>query len=345
MTGNLASAVISVNGAADVGENILIGPSAAIVVRASLALGSPVGFVAGGSTSLVQESFPAPAETKIRGNYIHNTTAEDDGHYCLNCEDPGALIDGNILRGGTACVLNGSKRMNGNVFIAAAHLNSKYVKNAHTHQLVGALPAGATFERNLLLGPGYSMLVPQPAALAKNAEPAQSPIIVRRNLFDGFSESNRAIHLNTPGRSSAPVAVLNNIFLRVTTLVYDEGKTENTLTFEDYNAIAPPPARPFDQVEIAGVKMGGAGWGAKDVRLPDVASMRLVALPKDPPGDFDADISAKKVSVSQLRRRLFDTYRPQAGSPLVRAGRGDSESEEASGPRPTIGPSEPADKE
>jgi hypothetical protein len=322
VTGNIASAAISVVGGADVAENILVGINAAIVL-----------------------SNNGPTEAKIRGNYVHNTTPDDDGRYCLNCEDPGALIDGNILRGGTTCVLNGSKRMTGNVFIAAVHLNSQYVKNAHTHQLVGGLPAGATFERNLLLGPAYSMLVPQPAALAKDVQPAKGPTIIRHNLFDGFSESNRAIHLNIAGRNTAPVAVLNNVFLRVTTLVYDEGKTENALTFEDYNAIAPKPDRPYDQVHIAGIKMGSAGWGAKDIQLADIASMRLAAVPKEPLGDFDGEVATKKTSISQLRRRLLDAYRPQAGSPLVRAGRGDSGSEEASGPRPTIGPFESADKD
>ncbi|HVP13656.1 MAG TPA: hypothetical protein VMV94_20950 [Phycisphaerae bacterium] len=318
VSGNTASAAINVDGAADIIENILVGVNAAIVLRNSGA-----------------------AEAKICGNYVHNLAQEDDGRYCLNCEDPGALIDGNVLRGGTTCVLNGSKRVSGNVFIAALHLTSKYVKSAHTHQLVGALPPGATFERNLLLGPAYSMLVPQPAALAKDTPPAKGPTIIRHNLFDGFSDSNRAVHLNTAGRSSAPVAILNNVFLRVTTLVYDEGKTENTLTYEDYNAIAPEQARRFDQVQIAGIKMGSAGWGAKDIQLPDIGSMQLSAVFKEPPGDFDDEISARKVSISELRRRLFAAYRPLVSSPLVRAGRGDSGSEEASGPRPTIGPSEP----
>jgi hypothetical protein len=321
VTGNFAAAAISISGSADIAENILIGLSAAIILRNDSAAG-----------------------TKIQGNYVHNTTSDDDGRYCLNCENPNALIDGNILRGGTACVLNGSKRMSNNALIAAAHLDSKYVKNARTHQLVAALPAGATFERNLLLGPAYSMLAPQPAALTKDAEPAKGPTIIRHNLFDGFSDSNRAIHVNNAGRGSAPIAVLNNAFLRMQTLVYDEGNTDNTLTYEDYNALAPAPDRPFEQVKIAGIKPGSAGWGASDVRLADVASLQLAAVPKEPPADFDAELSAGKTGVAQLRRRLFDAYRPLPSSPLVKAGRGDGGTEGVSGARPTIGPSEPGDK-
>ncbi|MBN2563010.1 MAG: hypothetical protein JXQ75_18965 [Phycisphaerae bacterium] len=278
-------------------------------------------------------------ETKISGNYIHSTTDKDDGHYCLKCENPAALIEDNIFRGGTTCVWNGSRRMAGNVLIGAASLTSQVVKNARTHQLVQALPAGATFERNLLLGPAYSLLIPQPVPRVQKEDNPTSASIIRNNLFDGFSASNRAIHLNALGHAPATVAVMNNVFLRIPTLVCDEAETGATLTYADHNAVAPPAPRAFDRVRISGVERGEPGWAAKDLEYQDVASLHLTAVPPQRIPDYDADLLAGKISVRRVRQRMLNTYRPSAHSPLVHAGRpqpaGSSEFP------PSIGPLEP----
>jgi hypothetical protein len=319
LRGNVLSAAISVGGAAAaVTGNVLAGQDACIVLKDD-----------------------ASPKSRIIDNYVHNTTKEDEGRYCLNCENPAASIEGNILRGGTMCVLNGSRKMSGNVFIGEARLNSRHVKNAKTHQLVGALPAEATFERNLLLGPAHSMLVPQPAATRPDGEQAKGPTIVGHNLFDGFGDSARAIHLNPAGQAFAPVGVMNNVFLRVPTLVYDEAGASGSLQYADYNAAAPTPQRAFDQVSIAGIEMGKQGWAAKDVRFDDVAALGLGAVPKSPPEDFDGELLANKASVAQVRKRLFDAYKPLPGSPLIGAGRAESGGEGAGAKTATIGPSEP----
>ncbi len=316
--GNVLSAALSVEGlVALVAGNIVVGPGACLVVKED-----------------------GSAESRIIDNYIHNTTTEDEGRYCLNCENPAALIEGNIIRGGTMCVLNGSRRMSGNVFIGAARLSSRYVRDARTHQLVAALPQEATFERNLLLGPANSLLVPQPAASPPKGDGAKGPTIIRHNLFDGFGESSRAIHLNSAGRPSAPVAVMNNVVLRVPTLVYDEAGTDDTLTYADYNAAAPPLPRPFDRAAIAGIAMGKPGWAANDICFDDVAALRLAAAPQAPPADFNSELLAGKVSIAQMRKRLFDAYRPLANSPLIGAGRASSPSDTANDHRCTIGPNE-----
>lgn len=315
---NTLTAALAVHAApASIVDNLLVGPEAAIVVDDDDSLA-----------------------TRIAGNYVHNTTTEDEGRYCLNCQNPAAAIEENILRGGTNCVWNGSRKMSGNVLIAAPRLNSKLVKTAKTHQLVQALPAGAVFERNLLLGPAFSLLMPQPSPIARQPDKTPDPVIVRHNLFDGFSDSNRAIHLNPLGRGSVSVSVVNNVFLRMKTLVYDEARTDTALARADYNAVAPPAQRPFEQVEIRGAKLGSPGWSAKDVTAADVAGLRLTAPPAQPPPDFDADVLAGKVTVASLRQRLFNAYRPLPESPLVRAG----DPTGAADPKtpPTIGPLEPS---
>lgn len=315
--GNVLSAAVRIEGPVAIAtDNVVVGPDACLVVKED-----------------------GSAESRIADNYVHNTTTEDEGRYCLNCENPAALIKGNIFRGGTMCVLNGSRNMSDNVFIGAAKLNSRYVKNARTHQLVAALPQEATFERNLLLGPAYSMLIPQPAVSRAEGEQAKGPTIIQHNLFDGFGESSRAIHLNPADRLSVSVAVMNNIFLRVPTLLYDEAGTKDTLAYADYNAAAPTPRRPFDRVVIQGIEMGKLGWAAKDLRLIEIAGLRLAAAPEAPPADFDGELLARKATVAHVRKRLFGAYRPLAGSPLIGAGRASASSGAAG--QCTIGPSEP----
>jgi len=320
ITRNSLAAGIRLNAAtATIANNVLIGPDAAIVIQED-----------------------DSSETQITENYIHNTTQEDDGHYCLKCGNPNALIKGNIFRGGSYCVYYGSRRMSGNVFIAASSLSGRLVKKARTHQLVHALPPGATFERNLLLGPAYSLLMPQPHEWLHREEKATNPTIVQHNLFDGFSDSNRAVHLNPLGRTQVPVAVLNNLFLRVPSLVYDEGKTGTALTYADHNAVAPPAPRAFDQIKISGLNRGDPGWGANDVQCSDVASLGLAAPFRRPVPNYDAEIQARKISVGRLREQLFSAYRPMPHSSLVRAGRPHSVA--GTDTPPSIGPSEPTEK-
>ena len=261
---NTAAAAITVHGAgATIMENILVGPDAAVVVD--------------------QDNSES---AKITTNYIHNTTEEDDGRYGLNCENPAALIENNIVRGGSSCVWSGSRRMSGNVLIAAPKLSSKVVRVARTHQLVQALPAGAVFERNLLIGPAYSLLMPQPMLPQGSGSDSTETIVVRNNVFDGQSESHRAVQLNSIGRPSTPVAVFNNVFLRVPTLVYSDSKGQTNLVYADHNAVAPSAERAFDQIEVAGVKKGAPGRGAKDVQAADIAALRLSGPPTAPLPDF-----------------------------------------------------------
>jgi hypothetical protein len=145
--------------------------------------------------------------------------------------------------------------------------------------------------------------------------------------------------MNAAGRVPVRVRVLNNAFLRVPILVYDEEGTDTALAYADFNAYAPPPPRPFERAKVRGLSPGDPGWGAKDVSGEGVSSLRLAAVPPTPLGDFDADILAGRLTVGGLRQRLFDAYRPQAGSPLVGAGFAEGVT---GGKPPSIGPCEPA---
>ncbi|MFH1418084.1 MAG: hypothetical protein ABII12_07370 [Planctomycetota bacterium] len=314
VAGNISSCAFTIGGAsAQVSENILIGLEACLVTAEGEA-----------------------AETVVAGNYIHNTTTEDDGRYCVDCRNAETRFTDNIVRGGTACVLNGSRRMAGNVFIGAGHLRSRHVKIARTHQLVQTLPAGAAFEDNLLIGPAYSLLMPQPSVGRRETGGAEGPTLIRHNVFDGFSDSNRAIHLNTLGREWGAVAVWNNVFLRVGTLIYSEGKTGDTLRYADFNAAAPTPRKAFDNVQVPGIKQGTEGWAGHNLVLNEVAALRLQGIPDAPLPDYDGDLLAGKLTITQLRRSLFDAYRPTADCPLRGAGRAER-SADGTASRPAIG--------
>lgn len=280
-------------------------------------------------------------QTRITGNYVHNTTQEDDGRYCLQCGNANAAIERNIFRGGTTCVWTGSRRMAGNIIIAAPRLAGQYIKNSHTHQLVQALPAGATFEGNVLLGPAYSLLIPQPLPAAQPMDPAAGPTVIRNNLFDGLSKSSRAIHLNPLGRPRIRIAVMNNLFLRIPTLIYDEAQTDTTLTYADYNAVAPIAPRAFDRVEIKALSRGQPGWAAHDVECRDVTSLRLTAPADLFLFDYDAELRSGELAIERLWKRLMDAARPLPHSPLVKAGRPQPGAGRADS-RPSIGPCEPA---
>ncbi len=312
--------------------------SAALALRAAPAM--IIGNILIGEDASIVIEEDKSDQTRVAENYVHNTTASDDGRYCLQCENASAVIENNIFRGGTTCVRTGSRRMAGNVLIAAPRLESEFVKASRTHQLVAALPSGSTFERNILLGPAYSLLVPHPAATSREPDGGGRPTIIRHNLFDGLDRTNRAIHLNPIGARKAGVEVWNNIFLRIPSLIYDEGRTTETLRYADHNAIAPEAPRAFDQVKIRNLQPGDNGWSAHDVKATALTGLALTGEPLPRIPDWDADILAGKTTPTQIRNRLLATYRPLPHSPLVAAGR--SMHKQGGTNNPTIGPSEPA---
>lgn len=317
---HLDAAILADGVSTRVRGNVVIGRDAAIVIR----------------------NDPSIA-TRIVGNYVHNTTKKDDGRYCLHSENPGAQIKDNILRGGTTCVLQGARRMSGNVLIGEPNLSNRHARRSRTHQLVAALPAGARFERNLLLGPAHALLVPQPLLIHSEPDARALTTRIRHNVFDGLHESTRAIRVNPPGHFPSRIVLVNNLFLRVASIVHSDRKASPCLTYADYNAYAPPPLRTFDRIEVPGIARGQPGWSARDVAGASVADLALTGPLPDRVPDFDADLEAGRRTIAQIREALFNRYQPRPGSPLIGAGRADS-----TGPtdRPrSIGGMEPAGRQ
>ncbi len=281
-----------------IAENVLIGPHAALVLR--------------GRTE---------GELTVRGNYVHNTGPDDDGRYCFTSDDSDAVVEANIFRGGSTCVFVGTARMLGNALIGAPSLRSARTSHSQTHQLVAALPPGAVFADNLLIGPAYSMLIPQPLRSRASLTEAHAETLIRNNVFDGLDGVSRGVHVNAVDRAPANLRVTDNVFLRVGAVVFDEPGGAESRVWTGHNACAPGSA--------------GRMAGEKDPRTPGpenvragstvvlrerIADLRLRGQPPDRLPDLDYLILDGRKTIDQLRQSLFDGYRPLAGSPLIGAG-------------------------
>lgn len=270
----------------DVRDNLMIGPNTAL--------------------SIESESQPP---SRIVGNYIHNTTEQDDGRYCLKCRDADAEIRDNVMRGATYVVLEGSRTMTGNVFVANPNLRSQVVRNARTHYLVAALPGRARFEENVLLGPAYALMATQSARRPGTPGTMTDPIrdlYIARNVFDGFGGTGQAIRLNVLAKEPVEARITENLFLRVDAVVLDESRQPGVVREAGSNVIAPRPARVYDGVlTAAGQPLTDEG----DRVFNAVADADLPALPSSPPGDWDSEVLAGRLTVEAIRQQISSAYR------------------------------------
>lgn len=238
---------------------------------------------------------------RVIGNYVHNSTKSDDGSYCLKCADADAEIRDNVLRGGTYVVLEGSRRMSGNVMVSGGELASKVSKAAKTHYLVADLPEAAEFERNVLMGPAYSLLATQAAkGGAQSAGETARGLMIRGNVFDGLGGTGPAIRLNVMAREAVGATIVDNTFIRVETVVMDEGRVAGSVKTFARNTIAPMPGRAFEGVTIAA--------GNSDRVLDSVTKLNLPSLPGALPDDWDEAILSERMTISELRDRVRAAY-------------------------------------
>ncbi len=140
----------------------------------------------------------------IRGNYVHCTTAEDRGRYAVRCAAPGAVLENNVLIGGTYVVETAPARVTGNVLIGRGGLVGRFdlpglqtglgEVRTTTHHLIAELPAQGVIRDNLFLGPAYAALVV--TAGVRSLE-------VGNNLFDGWGEARWAVRMLRAESASA----------------------------------------------------------------------------------------------------------------------------------------------
>ncbi len=140
----------------------------------------------------------------VRGNYVHCTTAEDLGRYAVRCGNAGALLENNVLIGGTYVVETAPSRVTGNVLIGRAGLKGRLdlpglrtglgEVQTTTHHLIAEPPAQGVIRDNLLLGPAYAALVVTGGVRS---------LEVQNNVFDGWNAARWAVRMLRPESASA----------------------------------------------------------------------------------------------------------------------------------------------
>lgn len=298
--GNICEGSVGVsNIRSHIEKNIMIGPSAGIYLDSC-----------------------GDVPSVVRRNYIHNTGHEEPNrpNSCFECNEGDAIVEENFFRGISPCLNQGLGRVRNNLFIISNKSCTPISRERDPATISDILPAGAAFENNIFLGPAHSLLLPitmtPPKVKAGNPE----PVVFRNNVFDGIDGASRGLHMHAYRRDTSISKFYNNLFLRVSAIVYDEGRRDDTLLYADYNAVAPPAPRGFDQAVVKGKKQGDDGWGMHDVIADDPRKLGLGPLPDRIP-NYDEEILSGKMTIDEVREKIFDLYRPRPGSPLIGAGR------------------------
>lgn len=303
---NFAAGMVTLSaGPCEVVNNRLIGLTAGIAVRSE-------------STGSI----------RVESNYVHCTDESDTDRYVLSLERPDAEVRNNVLIGGAYVVYQGSRRMSGNVLIAARRLSNDTGGKVRTRRLVRSLPAGSVFEGNVLIGPALALMGPQrplrpERSALKDAPPdiaANKSTVIKGNVFDGFDGQTRALQLGLSQAEGGAIEMYDNLVLRCGPMVADSTLKSDGMAFADYNAIVGGPENPFQRCAVAGRRAGEEGWSKNDQRFKagtdaGLAEMSGSAL------DFGDAIMSGSVTIADVRRRLMEPYSVRKDSPLIGAGR------------------------
>lgn len=261
------------------------------------------------------------ARIRLQSNYVHNTENRYSSSTCAAL--PGnAIAAGNFFRSSGAVVSSACRDMHENILLMDASDRRRNPGDERGNWAIRTVPPGSTHTRNLIIGPAYSLI--EPTAAGDNArfvlDTRLEPIVIDGNTFDGVDRTSRAMKLANLVVTRTPIIIHNNLFLRVSAIVYDEGRRHDTLLYADYNAVAPPAPRGFDQAVVKGKKPGDEGWGMHDIIADDPRKLGLGPLPDRIP-DYDEEILSGQMTIDEVREKIFDLYRPRPGSPLIGAGR------------------------
>ncbi len=307
----------------DAAVNVAAGPAE---IRGNLMIGKRVGLYV--DRGLVRE-------VRITGNFVRNTSPPMAASTCLDIGS-GAIVEGNILRGGQACVANGPRVMRGNVIIGGADAVGLPAPGRQTRELVGALPSGAIFERNILIGPATTMMLPQPRADRGDG----GPVRIVHNVFDGGRSNERALVFEDSRASDVQIIIENNLFLRTPRLLVDLG-ARSRLVRAGSNAAAPTPQRLFEDLRPRGRSEADDPARRPLALICPVDELRLTK-PDGPDIDgIERELIAGKITVAAAIERIRAAYAPLPGSPLIGAGHSQTPPDSPPARSPSIGAIEP----
>jgi hypothetical protein len=272
-------------------ENVLIGEKAAITIHAL-----------------------SKKAISIKENYVHCTTTVDAGHYALKCDAAGALLQGNVLKGGTYCVAAAPREVQGNVLIGVSGLKAQFnvpelrvqelKSTTTTHYLLTGLNAEAYVRDNLFLGPAY-------AGLATAGQVGK--VRIEHNLFDGWDQAKRAVYFNMIERDPLHGQLQYNVFTRCKqTPVFDHAGSPDTLNEVGHNIFAGFDGPVYEN--IPAVKDDAAPG---DRRLDSFKQLRFgLGVSTQVADGAEQRLTRDELTVKQVRNMWFDAYQPANSSPL-----------------------------
>lgn len=270
----------------------------------------------------------------LQNNYVHRTSQQvSDGGSCLDCRDPSANILNNVFRGGSVVVARGSRFMSNNVMIAAMEMTTEQGRRVPARSLVDHLPAGATFEYNLLMGEADTMLrIGQPAVAPYGDDRTDRPgdagvTIIRNNTFDGGPMGSRGVVLS----EAAVCEVYDNVFSSTFPAVVDETLGAAKIRVLDFNARDATAERAYRKVRLP----DGATPGIRDVQIAPGAFANRSGLLQHL-GELEKSLAGEQIGAATAYIRIRARFAPPPGSPVIAAGRPDER-----GARRTIGAMEP----
>lgn len=272
-------------------DNVLVGENAALAVRNRLAEG-----------------------ISVIGNYVHCTWREDTGRYALRCEPATAILQGNVLAGGSYVIETAPRTVRRNVIIGVSNLQASFGMTglAHdapkitttTHALVSNICADAEISENLLLGPAYSAI---------DITKGSKRIRIRKNVFDGWNSARRAIHFDITADDVSPVLLVDNVIAGYRQPpVHRESRGEEPLLTTGNNVfvgLAGPAFEGFSQRSDV----------APDDRRVDALSIAGIPQPHAPAtqaaADVDSLLMARRKNVADIHKTWFELYgRPQVST-------------------------------
>lgn len=254
-------------------------------------------------------------EVRIAGNYVRNTTPPMAVSTCLDIGSE-AIVEGNILRGGRACVANGSQTMRRNVIIGDADAAGLPVPGRQTRELVAALPSGAIFERNILIGPATTLMHPQPRSDRGDGGSTR----IAHNVFDGGPSNERALVFEDSRASDVQFIIEYNLFLRTPRLLVDLGG-ESRLLHVSSNAVAPTPQRMFEDLRPHGRIEADDAARRPLTLVCSVDDLKLARPDRPNIDDIERELIAGKIAVAAAIEQIRTAYTPLPGSPLIGVGR------------------------
>lgn len=251
----------------------------------------------------------AASGVAVRGNYVHCTTKQDIGKYALRCEAPAAIVEDNVLVGGSYVLETAPRTVRGNVLIGAADLRARIGVatgdqelpeiQTMTHSLISHVPPDAELIGNLLLGPAYGSVT---------ISERYGPMRIAENIFDGWGVARRAVAFDLTATGDGPVVVRENVFADFTQVpIVSESPAEVKPQVGDNIFVGRegPAYEGFPSIDNA------ASGDKRAERFSDALATGRGSPATQAAVDVDERILSRRMQPADVHKLWFEIYRPR----------------------------------